>query len=65
MTRNSREAERARPYQRAHTLRPSDALAAKTVRADPAVFSDPFITTFVDAAGLIVYLLIARALLGL
>ncbi len=40
-------------------------LAAKTLRADPAVFSNPFITTFVDAAGLIIYFLIARALLGL
>lgn len=40
-------------------------LIARTLRVDPAVFSNPFITTFVDAAGLIVYFLIARAVLGL
>jgi len=40
-------------------------LAAKRLRADPAVFSNPFITTFVDAAGLIIYFLIARAVLNL
>lgn len=40
-------------------------LVAKAIRVDPAVFSNPFITTFVDAAGLVVYFLIARAVLGL
>jgi magnesium transporter len=40
-------------------------LVARTVRVDPAVFSNPFITTFVDATGLVVYFLIARAALGL
>ena len=40
-------------------------LLATAVRADPAVFSNPFISTFVDAAGLVVYFLIARAMLGL
>lgn len=40
-------------------------LLASAVRADPAVFSNPFISTFVDATGLIVYFLIARAVLGL
>ncbi|MDV8002218.1 magnesium transporter [Rhodococcus sp. IEGM 1408] len=40
-------------------------ILAQSVRADPAVFSNPFITTFVDATGLIVYFLIARAVLGL
>lgn len=40
-------------------------LLAKTVRADPAVFSNPFISTFVDATGLVVYFFIARAVLGL
>ncbi|MDQ1201668.1 magnesium transporter [Rhodococcus sp. SORGH_AS_0303] len=40
-------------------------LIGKAVRVDPAVFSNPFITTFVDATGLIVYFLIARAVLGL
>jgi magnesium transporter len=39
-------------------------LVARTIRVDPAVFSNPFITTFVDAIGLIVYFLIARAVLG-
>ncbi|NLV81155.1 MAG: magnesium transporter [Rhodococcus sp.] len=40
-------------------------LVARAIRADPAVFSNPFITTFVDATGLVVYFLIARAVLGL
>lgn len=40
-------------------------LIGKALRADPAVFSNPFISTFVDASGLIVYFLIARAVLGL
>lgn len=40
-------------------------LLARAVRADPAVFSNPFITTFVDATGLVVYFLIARTVLGL
>lgn len=40
-------------------------LAARAIRADPAVFSNPFITTFVDAAGLVIYFLIARAVLGI
>ncbi|WP_408016096.1 magnesium transporter [Rhodococcus artemisiae] len=40
-------------------------LAAKAIRADPAVFSNPFITTFVDATGLVVYFLIAKAVLGI
>ena len=40
-------------------------ILAQAVRADPAVFSNPFISTFVDATGLIVYFLIARSVLGL
>ncbi len=40
-------------------------LVAKALRVDPAVFSNPFISTFVDATGLIVYFLIARTILGL
>lgn len=40
-------------------------LLARALRADPAVFSNPFITTFVDATGLVVYFLIARTVLGL
>ena len=38
-------------------------LLAKAVRADPAVFSNPFITTFVDASGLVIYFMIAKAVL--
>ncbi|SJN34472.1 Mg/Co/Ni transporter MgtE / CBS domain [Micrococcus lylae] len=40
-------------------------LAGKKVGVDPAVFSNPFISTLVDALGLVLYFLIARALLGL
>ncbi|MGW9021313.1 magnesium transporter, partial [Leucobacter chromiiresistens] len=40
-------------------------LLARTVRVDPAVFSNPFISTFVDATGLLVYFGIASAVLGL
>jgi len=40
-------------------------LIAKKVKVDPAVFSNPFISTFVDATGLIIYFLIARAILGI
>ena len=40
-------------------------LVARALRADPAVFSNPFISTFVDATGLLVYFLIAKAVLGL
>lgn len=40
-------------------------LAAKRVRVDPAVVSAPFITTIVDATGLLVYFLIAQLLLDL
>lgn len=40
-------------------------MIARALRVDPAVFSNPFITTFVDAAGLIVYFYIARAVLGI
>ncbi|WP_166997385.1 magnesium transporter [Paramicrobacterium fandaimingii] len=38
-------------------------LAAHAIRVDPAVFSNPFISTFVDATGLIIYFLIAMAIL--
>lgn len=37
---------------------------ASRVGVDPAVVSAPFITTIVDATGLIVYFLVARAVLG-
>ncbi len=40
-------------------------IIARALRVDPAVFSNPFITTFVDAAGLIIYFLVARAVLGI
>ncbi len=40
-------------------------LIARFIRVDPAVFSNPFISTFVDATGLIVYFLIARTVMGL
>lgn len=38
---------------------------ARQVGIDPAVVSAPLISTLVDATGLVIYLLIARALLGL
>ena len=40
-------------------------LVARAIRVDPAVFSNPFITTFVDATGLVIYFLIARVVLHL
>ncbi|MGM7669530.1 magnesium transporter [Microbacterium sp. A93] len=40
-------------------------IIARRIGVDPAVFSNPFISTVVDALGLIVYFLIARAVLGL
>ena len=40
-------------------------ILAKRVGVDPAVVSAPFVTTIVDASGLLVYFLIARAVLDL
>ncbi|NLS10406.1 magnesium transporter [Nesterenkonia sp. MY13] len=40
-------------------------LLGKALGADPAVFANPFIATFVDATGLIVYFLIAMSVLGI
>lgn len=40
-------------------------LVARMIRVDPAVFSNPFITTFVDATGLVIYFLVAKAILGI
>ena len=40
-------------------------IIAKKVGADPAVFSNPFISTFCDATGLIIYFTIATTVLGL
>ena len=38
-------------------------LAAKAVKLDPAVMASPFITTIVDALSLLVYFMVAKALL--
>ncbi len=40
-------------------------LIAKAIGVDPAVFSTPFISTFCDATGLVVYFLIAKTVLGI
>jgi len=40
-------------------------ILANRAGVDPAVVSAPFVTTIVDATGLIVYFLIARAILGI
>ncbi|MGW8380303.1 magnesium transporter [Streptomyces sp. ODS28] len=40
-------------------------LLAKRLRIDPAVVSAPMVTTLVDATGLIIYFLTARAVLGI
>lgn len=40
-------------------------LLAKKLRVDPAVFSTPFITTFCDATGLVIYFTIAKVVLGI
>ncbi len=40
-------------------------LLAERVGLDPALVSAPLITTLVDATGLLIYLLIAKAILGL
>lgn len=40
-------------------------LLGKALKVDPAVFSNPFISTFVDATGLIIYFLVAAAVLGI
>lgn len=40
-------------------------LVAKKIRVDPAVFSTPFISTFCDATGLIIYFTIAKLVLGI
>lgn len=40
-------------------------LIAKTIRVDPAVFSTPFISTFCDATGLLIYFMIAKTVLGI
>ncbi|MGE2730633.1 magnesium transporter [Mycolicibacterium vaccae] len=40
-------------------------LIARAIRVDPAVFSNPFISTFVDATGLLIYFTIAKLVLGI
>ncbi|PYI37091.1 magnesium transporter [Arthrobacter psychrolactophilus] len=40
-------------------------LLGKTLKVDPAVFSNPFISTFVDATGLVIYFLVASSVLGI
>jgi magnesium transporter len=40
-------------------------LLARQLGVDPAVVSAPFVTTIVDATGLLVYFLIARIVLGI
>jgi magnesium transporter len=40
-------------------------MLARRVGIDPAIVSAPLITTLVDASGLVVYFLVARAILGL
>ncbi|CAM3948574.1 MULTISPECIES: magnesium transporter [Helcobacillus] len=40
-------------------------IIARALKVDPAVFSNPFISTFVDASGLVIYFVIAKVVLGL
>jgi magnesium transporter len=40
-------------------------ILAQRLRIDPTVVSAPFITTLVDATGLVIYFLVAKAILGL
>ena len=49
----------------AATVGGSMPLIAKAVHADPAVFSNPYISTIIDATGLFVYIGIAKIILGI
>ncbi|MEV1085490.1 magnesium transporter [Streptomyces sp. NPDC050211] len=40
-------------------------ILAKRLHIDPAVVSAPMVTTLVDATGLVIYFLTARAVLGI
>lgn len=40
-------------------------LGARAAKVDPAIVSAPFISTFVDTSGLVIYFLIAKAVLGI
>lgn len=37
----------------------------RTLKLEPAVVSGPFITTFVDGTGLVIYFMVAKAILNL
>ncbi len=49
----------------AATVGGSMPLVARKLGIDPAVFANPFISTLVDASGLIIYFMIARAVIGI
>ncbi|MGK0541143.1 magnesium transporter [Propionimicrobium lymphophilum] len=49
----------------AATVGGSMPLVARKLGIDPAVFANPFISTLVDASGLIIYFLIAKAVIGI
>ena len=49
---------------RAATVGATMPLLATRLRIDPAVVSAPMVTTVVDATGLVIYFLVARAVLG-
>lgn len=40
-------------------------MAARMLKADPAIMAAPLITTIVDAFALVIYFSVAQALLGL
>jgi len=40
-------------------------IAAKRIGYDPAVLSAPFVTTFIDSMGLLIYFSVAKAILGI
>ncbi|MCB0200216.1 MAG: magnesium transporter, partial [Anaerolineae bacterium] len=40
-------------------------LLASKLRIDPAIVSGPFMSTLVDATGLLIYLQVAKAILGI
>lgn len=50
---------------RAATVGGTMPLIAEAINVDPAVFSTPFISTFCDATGLVIYFLIAKTVLGI
>ena len=42
----------------------AETMIAKVMKLDPAVMASPFISTIVDALSLLVYFLVAKAILG-